>query len=166
MSNRVYLSLGSNDQAAENLQKSVDLLRQKVEVLAISPVYESLPVGEVAGKATYFNAALLISTPLEITPLKDTILRPIEAQLGRQRSPEMRHQVPIDLDIILFNDAQLYLGQRQIPDPAIQQAAYVAIPLAAIAPDYKHPITGEVLKTIAARFDVTMLTLRPDIILT
>ncbi len=145
--NRAYLSIGSNYQAVQNINKCIRLLHQYTSVVAVSPVYETTPVGEAAGN--YLNMAVIIETSYDPVNLKDNVLRRIEAELGRERG---RTQVTIDLDVVLFNNEQHDLGKRTIPDPALYQYAFVAIPLADVAPDYVHPVTGEALRTIADRF--------------
>ncbi|MCA9906654.1 MAG: 2-amino-4-hydroxy-6-hydroxymethyldihydropteridine diphosphokinase, partial [Anaerolineae bacterium] len=72
----VYLSIGSNDNAADNLRRGVRMLAEQVDLLAASRVYETAPVG--GGSANYLNAALLIDTPLARDVLKAQ-LRQIEA---------------------------------------------------------------------------------------
>jgi 2-amino-4-hydroxy-6-hydroxymethyldihydropteridine diphosphokinase len=122
-------------------------------------------VGDTAHtSANYLNAIIVCDTPSEAERLKNDILVPIENRLGRTRDPES--EVPIDLDIILFNDAQFQLGKRQIPAPDIYERAYVAVPLADVAPELSHPATGEMFQQIAERFwDDPSVTLRTDIVL-
>ncbi|MBZ0282080.1 MAG: 2-amino-4-hydroxy-6-hydroxymethyldihydropteridine diphosphokinase [Anaerolineae bacterium] len=147
-SNTVFISLGSNTQPEYNLREAVRLLREYVTVITVSPVYETAPVsGE--GRS-YLNAAAQLETDLNPVDLKANVLRIIENRLGRMR--DSSGDVTIDLDILLFNDEQHDLGKRQIPDPGILQYAHVAIPLADVAPDIPHPVTGERLETIAAQF--------------
>lgn len=162
--NLAYLSLGSNHQPEENLPKALAHLAKIALIVAVSPVYETLPIGEESTSTHYLNAALILKTTLNPVELKAALVE-IENQMGRNRTPEKKHIIPIDLDIVLFNDAQLELGKRKIPDPAIYQYAYVTIPLADIAPNYVHPITGETLKSIAARMGNTSINLRSDLVL-
>jgi 2-amino-4-hydroxy-6-hydroxymethyldihydropteridine diphosphokinase len=159
--NRVYLSLGSNIRPEENLRRAVGLLQDRCDAIfgvTVSPVYETSTVG---GEGSYLNAAALINTELSPQGLKDMILIDIEKRLGRTREG---NEVTIDLDIVLFNNEQHQLGKRTIPDPAIQEHAYVAVPLADIAPDYVYPPTGETLQTIATRLNnVDAIRKREDV---
>lgn len=147
----VYLSIGSNHEAGKNLQQAIDLLAEKTDIIAVSSIYETAPVG-TDNPASYFNAAVILQTELESTELKKTVLRPIEAQLGRERGEGVT-AVAIDLDISLFDDAVMQLGKRQIPDPDILTRAYVAIPLAEVAPEYLHPIEKRMLAEIVKAFE-------------
>ncbi|HLO26810.1 MAG TPA: 2-amino-4-hydroxy-6-hydroxymethyldihydropteridine diphosphokinase, partial [Geobacteraceae bacterium] len=83
------------------------------------------------------------------------------------RSPDRNAPRIIDIDIMLFDDDRLTLGRRRIPDPEVCERPFVAIPLAEIAPGYRHPETGETLAEIAARFDPAAagMRLRKDVVL-
>jgi 2-amino-4-hydroxy-6-hydroxymethyldihydropteridine diphosphokinase len=76
----------------------------------------------------------------------------IESALKRVRTENKHGPRTIDIDITLFNPLVTDLGSRHIPDGAILKFAYVAIPLAEIAPYYIHPKTGQTILKIAQRF--------------
>ncbi len=143
-----YLSLGSNVDKERNLPACVDLLAQHGRLLAISPVYETGAIGN-PDDPSFFNAAVALETELGPAGLKELVLRPVEAQLGRQRSADPNAPRAIDVDISLFDDQVLDLGRRHVPDPEILTYPHIAVPLAAIAPSYRHPETGEALDSIA-----------------
>jgi len=148
--NRVFVSLGSNIDPVANLQAAVDQLRacDEVTVVALSPVYETAPVGTV-NQANFFNAAVLIETSLSASALKSGVLQPIEQALGRVRTEDQNAARTIDLDIVLFNHDVLELASRHIPDPDILRYSRVAVPLADIAPYTIHPERGHALAGIA-----------------
>ena len=64
-------------------------------------------------------------------------------------------QRTIDLDMSLWNNDVLEFGDKPwtIPDPDISRWAYVAIPLADLAPDYNHPTENKTLSEIANSLD-------------
>jgi 2-amino-4-hydroxy-6-hydroxymethyldihydropteridine diphosphokinase len=130
----------------------VELLGQYGRVAAASTVWETLPIGST-GQANYLNAVVLLETLLSAQELREQAIPAIETALGRVRTADKYAARTIDLDIMLFNEAVLQLGQRHIPDPEIQERAFVAIPLAEIAPDYIHPETGQTLRALATHFD-------------
>ena len=148
--NTVYLSLGSNINKEYNLPAAVRLLAQHGDLLAASAVYETAPVGNSHDPA-FFNAAVTLRTALSPAQLKGEVLAQIEQQLGRQRSADPNAARTIDLDIALFNHEIYVWGTYRVPDPDILRFAHVALPLADLIPDYKHPETGETLQIIAAR---------------
>ena len=97
---------------------------------------------------------MLADTTLAPQQLRQ-LLRQIEAELGRVRSPDKFAPRPIDLDLAFYGDtvqtASAGDGQ-QLPDPDVLRFAHVAMPLAAVAPDWVHPLTGTTLASIAATF--------------
>jgi len=148
MVEQVFLGLGSNVDAERNLRAAVHLLSEQVTVQTVSRVYRSIARAKdghlLPDRPAFLNAALLIATDLPPDRLKADVLRPVEAQLGRQRggSDPVRH--PIDIDILLYGD--------QVVDPETLTRAHVALPLADLAPDLMHPTARKTLDEIAAGF--------------
>lgn len=148
--NNVYLLLGSNIDRERNLPEAVRLLAESVELVAVSPVYETAPVG-LTEQPAFFNAAAHIRTPLSPPQIKQAIIHPIEQTLKRVRQADKNAPRTIDLDIILFNNAVLDYNHHHIPDPDLLRFAHVAVPLANLAPTLRHPETDEPLMDIAQR---------------
>ena len=147
------LLMGSNIQPGKNLALGVDLLRQKVAILQLSSVWETASVG--SGGPDFLNLAVLIRTSLDAEELKDKILRPLEAQLGRVREADKNAPRTIDLDIILFDG--------QLLDPNLFRYAHRAIPVAELLPDYRSD-QGESLAEAASRLaKKTSILLKPDV---
>jgi 2-amino-4-hydroxy-6-hydroxymethyldihydropteridine diphosphokinase len=149
--NRAYLSLGSNIEPEHHLPLAVTMLGRFGRVAAVSTVWES-PPADASDQPNYLNAAVLLETTLTAFKLREQAIAYIEAALGRVRSADKNAPRPIDIDIMLFNAEVLQLGERRIPSPEIIERAFVAVPLAEIAPDYVHPLNGATLAEIAARF--------------
>ncbi|UCC62957.1 MAG: 2-amino-4-hydroxy-6-hydroxymethyldihydropteridine diphosphokinase [Anaerolineae bacterium] len=162
--NRAFISLGSNIDAEHNLPEAVRRLSVRTRLLAASTVYETQPVGQL-DQLNFLNAAVLIETHLTAAELKDRILAAIEQELGRVRTADKNAPRTIDLDISLFNDQVLEVGNRRIPDPEICQFAHIAQPLANLAPQMRHPETGQTLHEIAQGLPTGGLVRRPDIVL-
>ena len=152
MMNRAYLSLGSNIEPEENIKAALHLLASHTRLVAVSTIWETEPVG-FQEQANFLNGAVIIETTLTAPLLKETVLSQIEQDLGRKRTSNKNAPRTMDLDIILFNQDVLEYDGRHIPSPEILERAFVAIPLAELAPDYVHPLTGQTLAEIAARFD-------------
>jgi len=165
MPNFAFLSLGSNIQPEENLPKAVEKLAESSKLVAVSPVWETLPLGTTDDQPDFLNAATLVETDESPESFKDEFLRRIEDDLGRVRTEDKFAPRPIDIDIMLFNDQVLDVDNRHIPDPEVLERPFVAIPLAEIAPDYRHPKTGQTLRDIAQGFTVTEaeMRLRPNL---
>jgi 2-amino-4-hydroxy-6-hydroxymethyldihydropteridine diphosphokinase len=164
--NRAYLSLGSNIEAERHLPAAVAQLARFGRVKAASTVWQSAPVG-FTDQPPFLNAAVLLETPLSARALREHAIAQIEADLGRVRTENKNAPRTIDIDIMLFNDDVFSIDHRHIPDPEVLERPFVAVPLAEIAPDYVHPETGETLKQIAARFDVSAAEMqrRDDVVL-
>lgn len=121
-----------------------------VEVAAVSRWYESEPVPP-SGQPWYVNGAVAVTTALGPGALLAR-LHAIEASFGRVR--RIRNEArPLDLDLI-DHDATVLDGRDGgpvLPHPRLRDRAFVLLPLADIAPDWRHPVTGErVTELIAA----------------
>ncbi len=151
-----YLGLGSNISPDQNLVRGIKYLRQYVDVLRYSNVWETAPVPAIG--PSFLNAAVLIQTLLTANLLKFIILRRIEVQLGRIRTYNKNAPRTIDLDILIFDG--------QLIDPKVWTHAFVAVPLSELIPDYMNPATGETLKSVAERLSSkTRVALRSEVIL-
>ncbi len=136
-----YLSLGSNIQPEINLVQAIKLLHEYGDVLKVSNVWESSSVG--AEGPNYLNACLLFKCQFMQVELKENIIRPIEARLGRRRSGNKFAPRTIDIDIVIFDD---------IPsNNKFWSQAFVIVPLAEIYPEYQNPITQENVTETATR---------------
>ncbi len=170
--NRVFLSIGSNINKERNLPRAAQLLRRVSSVAAASAVYETVPVG-TEDQPSFFNAAVLIETELMPEAIKEQIIGSVEQALERKREADINAARTIDVDIALFNDAILdYVPvdgrARHIPDPDLLRALHVIVPIAELAPDQRHPETGERFGSIAARLleeagEEPVIWLRDDI---
>jgi 2-amino-4-hydroxy-6-hydroxymethyldihydropteridine diphosphokinase len=160
--NRAFLLLGSNINPQRYLHEAVQRLAARCRVLAVSPVYESLPVG-TTNQPNFLNAEVLIETRHTAGELKAEVLQPIEQERGRVRTEDKNAPRTIDLDIALFNDEVLDLGHRHIPDPDLLRFSHIARPLADLAPRYCHPETEQTLAEIAERLPSAGLTPRFDV---
>ncbi|MFZ1398623.1 MAG: 2-amino-4-hydroxy-6-hydroxymethyldihydropteridine diphosphokinase, partial [Candidatus Promineifilaceae bacterium] len=102
--NQVVIALGSNIEKERNLPRAVELLREMCEVTAVSPIYETEPVG-LLNQPLFWNTAVLLQTDLSASQIKQQIIGHIETQLKRVRQEDKNAPRTIDADIVLFNDA-------------------------------------------------------------
>jgi dihydroneopterin aldolase/2-amino-4-hydroxy-6-hydroxymethyldihydropteridine diphosphokinase len=96
------------------------------------------------------NAAVLLEVDIAPEELR-TELHKIETDLGRVRTRDKYAPRIIDLDLSLFGDRVLSGSDYQIPDPELTRLAHLAIPLAELAPEYRHPSLDGTLRQIADR---------------
>jgi len=148
--NRAVISIGSNINKETNLPACVRLLAERCHIVAISPVYETLPVG-APDQPNFFNAAVVVETELGPAALKESVLARIESRLNRVRGDDKHAPRTIDLDLVLFDDEVGEFGGRAVPDPDVLRFAHVAVPVADVAPNLLHPQTGEPMCQIAER---------------
>lgn len=131
------IALGANlgDRLA-TLQHAVDRLSVLGEVVAVSSVFETDPVGYLDQPA-FFNAVLLLETDIPPESLLRSLLK-IEADLGRVRTFANAPRA-IDLDLLLYGDELRDTPDLTLPHPRMHDRAFVLVPLAEIAPDMRHP---------------------------
>ena len=125
-----YLGLGSNvgDRGA-NIARALDALGDRgVEVLAVSRLYETEPVGEVLDQPDFLNAAARIATALEPLELLDAC-KEIEAELGRDLDGPRHSPRPIDVDVLLLGDVELEHERLRLPHPEVTARQFVLAPL-------------------------------------
>jgi 2-amino-4-hydroxy-6-hydroxymethyldihydropteridine diphosphokinase len=146
----VLISMGSNIDPALNLWKAFRALDERFGVVASSKVYQTLPALGAVGPS-FLNAALELRTQLGPEALKLEVLRPLEAALGRVRSDDRNAPRTIDLDISYHGDFVIDDPESgiRIPDPDALRWAHVALPLADLDPDRRHPEDGRSLAEIA-----------------
>jgi 2-amino-4-hydroxy-6-hydroxymethyldihydropteridine diphosphokinase len=147
---RVVLALGSNlgDRLA-NLQAGVDLLcaAPGVSCSAVSPVYETVPVGGPA-QPDYLNAVLIATTELSAPALLDRC-HEAESALHRVRS-EVWGPRTLDVDIIVYGDVISDDPRLTLPHPRAHERAFVLAPWHDLEPDARIPGRGPIADLLAA----------------
>lgn len=146
----VFLALGSNIEPEGHLRAAVRELARRFPLLRVSRIYETDPVG-APDSPRFLNAAVLLRSTLAPRNLKLGHLRPLEARLGRRRGGDSNAPRTIDIDLALHGDRVLELPEAgiELPDPGILRHAHLALPLADLAPEFRHPTDGRTLREIA-----------------
>ena len=131
---RAYLALGSNlgDRRAY-LQQAVDALATipGVRVVAVSPVYETAPVGGPPQDA-YLNAVVSIDTELDPHALL-ALAQGIERAAHRERKEHWGPRT-LDIDVLLYGDLQIDTPDLVVPHPRMWERGFVLAPLRDLAP--------------------------------
>lgn len=147
-----YIGLGTNlgDRQA-NMQWALRELAvlPTIEIVSVSSLYETAPVG-VTDQPSFLNQAAAVRTTLSPQALLKVLLH-IENQMGRTRTIRWGPRV-IDMDLLLYGDAQIALPGLTVPHPRLRERAFVLVPLAEIAPDLALPEDGKTVSEIAESF--------------
>jgi len=146
----IYLGLGSNIRPEENLSLGVRELRRHFGDLDISSVYRSAAVGFEGDD--FLN--LVVGFRSEESPAG--ICKEIERLhnlAGRERSSEKWAPRPLDIDLLLYNDLVIDERPVRVPRDDILNYSFVLRPLAELAPDYVHPVTGKTMLEHWQEFD-------------
>ena len=121
-----------------------------IEVLLVSPLIETNPVGGPA-QPPFLNGAATLLTVLPPRRLLVTLHR-IEAAHGRDRSREQRlGPRSLDLDLLLYGDLVVTEHGLTVPHPRLHERSFVLHPLAIIAPRIIHPILGVSIECLRDR---------------
>lgn len=138
---QVYLSLGSNlgDRLA-NLRTALERMAAAgIEVRRVSSFYKTEPVG-FASQAWFVNCVAEVRTRLMPLQLLKT-LKSIERALGR-RSGVPKGPRPIDIDILLYENAVVRSAALTIPHLRLGERRFVLVPLRELAPHVRHPVVN------------------------
>ncbi|MBT8100152.1 MAG: 2-amino-4-hydroxy-6-hydroxymethyldihydropteridine diphosphokinase [Gammaproteobacteria bacterium] len=148
--NTVFLGLGSNIDAEENLRLGVRELSNRYGELTLSPVYRSAPLG-FEGE-DFLNMVVAMQTDRAAAAINDDIDE-IHGLAGRERSSDRFVSRPLDIDLLLYGDAEINEGKVRVPRSDILEYSFVLAPLADLAPELKHPQTGKTMLEHWESFD-------------
>ena len=145
----VVLALGSNlGDRQDILQGAVDAIvgLPGVRVTAVSPVYETVPVGGPA-QPDYLNAVVLADAARPARELLDR-LHEIEAAFDRVRLLRWGPRT-LDIDIIVFDSERSDDPELTLPHPRAHERAFVLAPWHDVDPDAALPGHGPVAELLA-----------------
>jgi 2-amino-4-hydroxy-6-hydroxymethyldihydropteridine diphosphokinase len=140
---RAYIGLGSNvGDREEYLREAFVALRRLGEVGAASLLYETAAVGPIP-QPDFLNAVAELRTEMLPEELLKELLY-IEKEHGRDRSAGLpKGPRTLDLDLLAYDDVVLDTPSLTLPHPALSERLFVLIPLAEIAPEWRHPLNGK-----------------------
>ena len=131
---RVFLALGSNvGDRYRYLRDAVATIESTVELVAVSAVYETEPVGGPE-QASFLNVVVQINTELAGHELLE-LCRQCEREAARVR---IEHWGPRTLDVdVLWIDGEIVADPPEllVPHPRMFERDFVLVPLADLAPD-------------------------------
>jgi 2-amino-4-hydroxy-6-hydroxymethyldihydropteridine diphosphokinase len=139
----VFVGVGSNISAQRNIERACVLLNEAFGPLRISSVYRSAPVG--FDGADFLN--LVIALDSDAGPdAVETVLSSIEQASGRRRKgngpdSSVSGSRTLDLDLLLYG--RMVDPARRLPRADVLCYGFVLAPLAELAPQLRHPVTGQ-----------------------
>ncbi len=120
----------------------------ELRVLRRSRWYESEPVPP-ADQPWFVNGVAEVATVLGAAELLER-LHGIEAAFGRVRRRANEARI-LDLDLLAYGRQVSAPGDSPIlPHPRLAERAFVVLPLAELAPDWRHPVSGLSASELAA----------------
>jgi 2-amino-4-hydroxy-6-hydroxymethyldihydropteridine diphosphokinase len=149
---RAVLSVGANlGDRLGTLQGCVQAISRlpDTDVLAVSPVYETAPVGGPP-QPDYLNAVLLIRTGLAPRDLL-TAIGGIEARFGRVRAERFGPRT-LDVDIISYAGQVSDDPELTLPHPRAHERMFVLLPWSDLEPTAELPGHGPIA-ALAAGLD-------------
>lgn len=133
-----FLGLGSNlGDRLGYLNLAVRELRKLDSDLAVSPVYESAPLGGPEAQERYLNCVVRLDTRASARQLLD-LAHILEEKAGRVRTVRNGPRT-LDVDVLLVGDLQISEPDLVVPHPRIAERGFVLAPLEDLDPTRVPP---------------------------
>jgi 2-amino-4-hydroxy-6-hydroxymethyldihydropteridine diphosphokinase len=152
---KILIALGANIPSAlgppeVTLKAALAALEAKgVKILSLSHFHQTEAWPEPADPP-FINAVAAVETQLQPVALL-RLLHQVETSFGRKRSAP---NAPRSLDLDLLDYGGLIQeGELVLPHPRLSDRRFVLEPLAEVAPDWRHPVTGQSVRDLLAALD-------------
>ena len=143
---RAFLGLGSN--VGDRQRYLTDAVESLTGVVAVSPLYETDPVGGPDQDA-FLNVVVELASPLTPRQLLGVAHR-LESAAGRVRAERWGPRT-LDVDVLLVGDLVVDDPDLVVPHPRMWQRRFVLAPLADLAPEL---VPDHLLATAEGRVSV------------
>ncbi len=149
----IVIALGSNLPSAAGSPQQTLLLAFSalpaygIEILTCSSFYRS-PAWPDPSDPPFINAVAIVGSRLPPGKVMAALHR-VESVYGRIRTVRNAPRT-LDLDLLDY-DGKVEAGPPVLPHPRLAERAFVLVPLAEVAPDWVHPVTGQDVRTLLAQ---------------
>jgi 2-amino-4-hydroxy-6-hydroxymethyldihydropteridine diphosphokinase len=156
MHNSIFIAIGANlpheryGSPRQTLEAALaELGRRGIRTVRLSPWYRTAPV-PASDQPWFVNAVAEVASDLAADAVLAE-LHAVEAAFGRARTVPNAAR-PIDLDLLDYRGEIAAGGPRRaiLPHPRMAGRAFVLRPLADLAPDWRHPVTGQSIGDLLA----------------
>ena len=153
-----YVAAGSNVRPRASLTQALGVLAREFPGLRASRAYLNPAVGFTGDD--FINLVIAFPAELPTEALLER-LKSVERACGREPGAPKWGPRTLDLDLLLHGDHTGRVAGRNLPHPDLLTRAWVLGPLAELAPDLIHPVTGEHIDALWRRFDQSAHPLVP-----
>jgi 2-amino-4-hydroxy-6-hydroxymethyldihydropteridine diphosphokinase len=150
---KIFIALGANipssaGSPADTFRAAVRALEARdVQVLEISRFHQTAAWPDPSDPP-FTNAVARVGTSLQPLALLE-LLHEVETDFGRKRSAPNAPRT-LDLDLIDYG-GRIEKGRPRLPHPRVAERRFVLEPLAEVAPDWTHPVTGTPIAELLSR---------------
>ena len=123
------------------------LEEQGVKILSVSSFYET-PAWPNPAQPAFVNAVAAVESTLQPVELL-TLLHGVETDFERLRSAPNAPRT-LDIDLLDYDGKRMTDGVM-LPHPRMAERSFVLVPLAQVAPNWRHPVTGEAVGDLLVR---------------
>ena len=151
-----WIGLGGNlGEPHSNISKALNCLNEDSgnDVEAVSSLYRTAPIG-ITGQPDFISAVARIRTVDAPQALLEKLLN-IEARLGRVRTEQQFGPRVVDLDLLLYEQAQMDTPNLTLPHPRMHLRRFVLEPLFELEGDLTLPGGREISFYLAQARDQT-----------